>query len=775
MYTKLVGFLIKFRVIGLIVMALLTGFFITQITKMQMFTDFLDLFPANHRYVQVHKQYSRYFGSAYLATLVLEVQEGDVYNPKTLQKIFDIHYDVDLIAGVNHFGIFDFASRRVSYSRETATGFQGEQLMKTVPQTEEEMAYLKKKVKMSTRGASLVSDDGKALRLDASFIEGQLDFNDLFKSFMDIKAKYEDNNHKIYLTGQPLLYGWIYHYLPNMATIFGVTVLIILAMLFGYMRTGGIWWIPFLTAVISAIWGLGIAAMWGFHFDPLIVVIPFLLSARAISHAVQWAERFVEEYAKRGDTKEAALVTGAGLFPPGLLGIVTDAAGLFVISLAPIPILKNLAYLGTSWAVVVIFAVLVFLPMFFAMFKSIKVAEKYTDREESAGLIKRILIKMTGWTFGAGRYIVLGVACAVLIFSIVSSSYLKYGDANPGSPIIWQDGVYNQDTTRVSQLFPGVDEMWIVFENKKGQYPAIAYPELLEGLERLKMYVMKDPNVGYAISIADMMKGGIKAFHQNEPKLEFLPLGRKYLADMVNMVKNMSAPGDLDQWTESTFSAANLKMFLKDHRGTTLAEVIGKVEGWVAENKDVLGDAVARPAGGLGGILAAANEVIEVKNHQLLLMVLGVVFVFCSLTYRSLVAGCMFVSSLVLANFLAFSYMVFKDIGLNINTLPVVSLGIGLGVDYGLYIISRIRETYAEEQDMSRAVVKGVTTAGRAVFMTATMMTAGVVFWYFSPLRFQAEMGILLGILMMSNMLVGVLVLPAIVNVVKPKFISRGL
>jgi predicted RND superfamily exporter protein len=131
----------------------------------------------------------------------------------------------------------------------------------------------------------------------------------------------------------------------------------------------------------------------------------------------------------------------------------------------------------------------------------------------------------------------------------------------------------------------------------------------------------------------------------------------------------------------------------------------------------------------------------------------------------------MFVFSLVLANFFAFSYMVYRNIGLNINTLPVVSLGIGLGVDYGLYIISRIKETYREEGDLSRAVVKGVTTSGRAVFMTATMMTAGVVFWYFSPLRFQAEMGILLGILMMSNMLVGILVLPAIVNIVKPKFV----
>jgi hypothetical protein len=132
-----------------------------------------------------------------------------------------------------------------------------------------------------------------------------------------------------------------------------------------------------------------------------------------------------------------------------------------------------------------------------------------------------------------------------------------------------------------------------------------------------------------------------------------------------------------------------------------------------------------------------------------------------------------FTISLVLANFLAFTYMSFKGIGLNINTFPVVSLGIGMGVDYGLYIVSRIIEVYRIEKDLAKSVRGGMITAGRAVFFTATMMTAGVIFWWFSPLRFQAEMGLLLGILMMVNMVVGVLVLPAVINIIKPKFVTN--
>jgi predicted RND superfamily exporter protein len=770
MYKALVGFLIRFRILGLMTIAVITGFFATQTIHMEMYTQFLDLFPHNHPYVQVHKKYSKYFGSAYQASLMLEVKEGTVFNIDTLEKISRIQMAVDLIPGVDHFGISSLASPRETVARETPDGISVKPIMKDPPRNTEEINDLRRKVFTSQIYGTLVSRDQKALILNANFHQGRLDFNLLFQKFMEIKEKEEDSNHRIYLSGQPLLYGWIYHYLPKMGIIFVLTTLVILAMLFMYMKGFGFWWIPFLTALISSIWGLGFSAMWGFHFDPLIIVIPFLLSARAISHAVQWYERFIEEYSVLGDTKQAAHITGAGMFPPGLLGIVTDAAGLFVISLTPVPILKNLAYLGTAWALSVIFSVLVFLPMFFAALKQVKIPVE-TNRENS--FIVRTLSVMTGWTFGKGRYVVLVIAGILLLFGITSSTQLKYGDANPGSPILWQDSPYNVETARINSRFPGVDQMWVVFESS-GDYPAIVQPELMQGMESLKQYIIDDPNVGHAISLADLVKGVGMLAYGNDPKFESIPSDRRAIHDLLSFYKMGASAGDLDKWAEPTLSAANVRIFLKDHKGDTIAEVIDRIKKFISENKDKMGSAVMKPAGGLGGILAAANEVIAEKNHQLLAMVLGIVFILCTITYRSLTAGFMFVLSLVLANFFAFSYMVYRNIGLNINTLPVVSLGIGLGVDYGLYIISRIKETYREENDLSRAVVKGVTTSGRAVFMTATMMTAGVVFWYFSPLRFQAEMGILLGILMMSNMLVGILVLPAIVNILKPRFVLKG-
>ena len=252
----------------------------------------------------------------------------------------------------------------------------------------------------------------------------------------------------------------------------------------------------------------------GFHFDPLIIVIPFLLSARAMSHGVQWVERFTEEYQRTGDTKEAALITGAGLFPPGLIGIVADTWALLIIAITPIPTLRNLAFLGTFWAGACIFTVFVLFPPLFAFFKKVKVPKK-SDVPVTAGykieyftehVLRRILIRMSSWTFGKGRYVTVGIAVVVLIVAVISSTHLKYGDANPGAPILWPNSEYNTDIDKINQQVsrgrPDVGRH--CGQRSRGR---LIYPDVMKGMEALKQHMMEDPNVGFAISIADLIKG----------------------------------------------------------------------------------------------------------------------------------------------------------------------------------------------------------------------------------------------------------------------------
>ena len=775
MYKGLVKFLIRNRKAVVIAMAVITVFFMAMIFRIQMYTVFLDLFPYKHEFVKVHQKYAKYFGGAYQATLVLEVKNGDVYNTATLTKMSKISDQVDLIPGVDHFGIWSVATTKASVLRETPGGFSSAQLMKEVPQDAAGIEDLKRKVFTSANiNGIMVSRDGKALRLDANFLEGRIDFKELYKDFMKIKKKEEDANHKIYLTGTPILYGWIYHYLPHMALILVITALVIIIMLYVYMSQGGLWFWPFISAIVTSIWGLGFSGLLGFHFDPLIIVIPFLLSARAMSHGVQWVERFTEEYAKCRNCEEAAQITGSGLFPPGLIGILADTLALLIICMTPIPTLKNLAYLGFFWSGAMIFTIFFLYPPMFAMFKTVRIGEpgSMSIQARCDKLLRNILGKLADWTFGKGRFATVGISVLVLIVAVTSFFHLKFGDANPGSPILPPKHEYNQDIIQINNRFPGVDNMWIAIE---GNAPtSVTFPDVIQGMDMLRQYMMGDPNVGFAISIADTIRGTNMLAYGNDPKFETIPISQQAVQNNITMLQTGSAPGEMDTWIDYGMTATNVKLYLRNHEGPVLKEVIARVQKFIIDNPKLMSNAKAKPAGGSGGILAAANEVIKHYHDLILLIVLVIIFLLCAVTYRSLVAGVLFTMSLILANLLAFTYMVFKDIGMNINTFPVVSLGIGLGVDYGLYIVSRIIEVYREEKDLGKAVRGGIVTAGRAVFFTATMMTAGVIFWMFSPLRFQAEMGILLGILMMVNMIVGVLVLPAVINMIKPKFIERG-
>jgi uncharacterized protein len=804
-YRKIVEFLIKYRKAVLVTMAVITLFFLTMVFRIQMFTQFLDLFPQNHPYVQVHKQYARFFGGAYTATVMVEVKDGDVFNIKTLEKMARIQDAVSVIPGVDHFAVYSIASPMVSEIRETPEGFSSKPIMKDPPKDEAGVEDVKRKVFTSGNVLGLwVSLDQKALLLNANFLEGIIDFNVLYKKFMEIKTKEEDANHRIYLSGTPLAYGWIYHYIPHMALILLITAVIICALLYLYMNQGGLWFWPFVAAVLTSIWGLGFSSLLGFHFDPLIIVVPFLLSARAMSHGVQWVERFTEEYQNTGDIKEAAYTTGWNLFPPGLIGILADTLALLCISFTPIPILKNLAYLGFFWSGAMIFTIFFLFPPLFASFRSVRIPVKSDLRPSDAGseeladavsarptifvksiayrleyltnhLLRQILVSMAEWTFGAGRYITVGISLIVLVIAVISSTHLKFGDANPGDPIFWPKSAYNTDFSNINSRFPGKDQMWLVIEGKSDLPYSVTYPDVVNGMENLKQHMMQDPdgNVGFATSISDLIKKTNMLAHGNDPKEESVPATQKAIADLIQLAAMGMAPGEMDPWLSPDYANGNVRLYLKSHEGNVLSGVINRMMSYIKGNPGLMQNAVPKPAGGVGGILAAANQVIEVKNDQILFIVLAIIFVLCAVTYRSIVAGVIFIMSLILANFIAFTFMVWNNIGLNINTFPVVSLGIGLGVDYGLYIVSRIMEVYKKEGDLRKAVIGGITTSGRAVFFTATMMSAGVAFWCFSPLRFQAEMGILLAILMMVNMIVGVLVLPAMINIIKPKFIYR--
>lgn len=354
-------------------------------------------------------------------------------------------------------------------------------------------------------------------------------------------------------------------------------------------------------------------------------------------------------------------------------------------------------------------------------------------------------------------------------WSLYWYQFLTVGDSRPGSPLLWPDSDYNQSVRHINEKFQGTDHLYVIVEGQSES--TMKTPQVLETIESFQRYMLASPHVGASDSLVDLTRQISAVLHYNDPRWGLLPRSSDEVGGILMVAEHGSEPGDFDRWVNYNFQHGRVTFFLYDHKGDTLREVIDRAKEFIRNNP--LKGARFALASGYAGVLAAANEVIARSDKLTLGLMLLAQLVFCALGFRSLTAGLLFVGVVLMSNTFGMALMSFWNVGLNVNTLPVISLGIGFGEDYGIYIVSRAIEEYQRRSrnDLSQALIDGVATAGKAVLYTAFLILASIAFWSFSPLRFQAEMGTQLLIILSMNMLGGLLLLPALIALLKPKFV----
>lgn len=736
--------------------------------KIEMYTAFADLLPADHPYIRVHNRFWKTFGGANVVLLSVEVSEGDIFTVPVLEKIKRLTEMIERTPGANNYQIFSIARQKVKDVRATAWGIEVAPIMwPDVPRSREEIERLRDNVYANpTIVGRLVSEDGKAALITAAFHEERLDYAALFHRVQQAITETQDSNTRIFAAGEPILYGWIYHHLTSIALIIALTCLSILAMLIVYYRNLNGVMIPLLSAAITFIWGTGFTALMGYNFEPLILVVPFLIAARTISHSIQFRERFFEELERYGDKEKAAVESAAGLIMPGSVSIVTDAIGLTVLLVAPMPILTKLAVAGSFWVLSNLVTVIILDPILCCYFPMPRQAAKGGEGH----WLEAPLRAMGRWCVAPlGRAAVIASFAAVILWSLYWYQFLTVGDSRPGSPLLWPESNYNQSVRHINEKFQGTDHLYVIVEGQAES--TMKAPQVLEKIEAFQRHMLRSPHVGSSDSLVDLTRQINTVLHYNDPRWGLLPRSTDQVGGILMVAEHGSEPGDFDRWVNYNFQHGRVTLFLYDHKGDTLREVVARAGEFIEKNP--LEGAQFKLASGYAGVLAAANEVIARSDKLTLGLMLLAQLVFCALGFRSLVAGLLFVGVVLMSNTFGMALMAYWNVGLNVNTLPVISLGIGFGEDYGIYIVSRAIEEYRRHHrgDLNQALIEAVATAGKAVLYTAFLISASIAFWGFSPLRFQAEMGTQLLIILTMNMLGGLLLLPALIAWLKPRFV----
>ena len=417
-------------------------------------------------------------------------------------------------------------------------------------------------------------------------------------------------------------------------------------------------------------------------------------------------------------------------------------------------------------------------------------------RHLQAGFIPRILGGI-GWLVTGPRAVwIVGGFAAVALASVAVASRIVVGDVRPGTALLWPDSPFNVAIDNINRSFAGTDEFYVIVRPRPAPTEAgdsgaggrprdgggsrqaaladflgIRQVPMLAEMRDFQRHLERHPLVRRTFSYADFLPVVNRRLHGNHVKWEFLPETPQEVAQFSHAMLRGTDPGDFNRFVNDRYRHANVIVWLEDHRGETLTQVVEWIGAYADRSGAGNGALEFQLASGSAGILAAVNG--EVARKEFLIFVLAslIVGLSCMVTFLSFLSALILMIPLVATNFIVMAIMVFMELGLDVNTLPVVSVGMGVGIDYGIYLLTRILQEYRRRGDYAAAVQAAIHTTGRAIFFTASIMVVSIGVWYFlSSFRFMAEMGFLLAMVMGVNMLGALLVIPAMIVVGRPRF-----
>ena len=777
------AWLIRRRVIILALLAIATACWATQIPKLHIVTSFADLLPQTHPYIKIHKEFLQNFGGANQLIMLLEVKNGDIFNRATLGKIKYITEELLTIPGVDRFKILSIAHQKFSTFKYTSWGIETDYLMwPDIPATDEGMKRLKDAIFSNQMYyGTFVSHDCKSSLIMADFYEEKLDYALIYEGLIRLRDAVEDDQHRLSIVGYPMHIGTIDHMVDKVNFILVCTAVLIPILLFLSYRS--IWATLLVPSAgfISAIWGLGFMGLLGYNLDPLIFVMPFLIALMAFRHSHQLYNRFYEEFIAHGDKQQAAQTVIEQMFLPGLTSIITDAFGIAIVAIVPIPMLRNVSIACAFWSIITVLIGLILTPILLTYCPISKTFLKHIEKErekekQRTGIANKFADWLGPWLIARrGRYTVWIVILVMVCFSYYWSERLIVGDAEVGSNYLYASSRYNQDSEHINKTHPFINPLNIIVSGEK-RY-AIKTSRVVQDVHAFTRYMEKHSGAVGAQNIVQLLLGMNQGMHADDPKWYGFPDKEFEIIQLFQQLASGGDPGFVERFLDYHDQYTNIIVFFKDKTGPTIKRAIDTAKDFI-EKHSILKDTDAvsyKLAGGVIGVEAAINEVVAEKQLQTLLLALLGVFVCCTLQFWSFKSGLILTLPLVLSNFMAFAYMAFFQIGLTISTLPVSAAGIGMGVDYGIYLLARLQEEMRRDPSLSltEALTLTIQSYGKSIIYVAGTLVLGLVVWTFSPLKFQAQMGMMLAVILFLNCLGAIFLVPVLILLFRPKFLKQ--
>jgi hypothetical protein len=736
-----------------------------------------ELLPYDHPYLKLHARFSEVFGTGGSGVVIaLRAREGDIFNESMLHKIRTMTNTVVLWDGTYRTLTLSIARRTAKVVKTLGQGvIRIDPLMwPEVPADEREMALLKKHIFTDPAyNGILVSRDRSAMLLLTEFKEN-VSYEQVFHKLRGLTEEYTDEESVVHIVGFPMLMGWIYSYKPQIIFVSVVSVGLMLVVMFMIFRNISGLIPPVSFGIICTAMGLGFIGWMGINFSPLLYVLAFLVGARMVSHSVQITHRYFEEYAGGGrDNIAACEQTMTAMLVPNWAGVATDAAGFFVLIFAKIVLMQQVAVFMSFWMLCIgLCGILT--PILCSYMPMKKAAEQYTREQEDMSLLDRVCTAATRFSIRSGKWVVAGACVVLFAFCLYEAGHLKIGDPTPGTPLLWPEHTYNRDQAFIDATFDASSENFMLFY--EGKQESVYDPVVLRTFEAFSRHMQRElPDIyKSSSSLINLVKNVNVMLHDGDSLWYQLPVKERMLTGFMGFIRDRVDPASLGRFVDRTMERAQITVYFADHTSKNLLRIKEAALNFFDHHPQVIDTGEFKLAGGRIGMEIAVNEEMKRSHLFIDLMVLAVIFILCSIAFSSFVCGLMLTVPLILANLVAFAYMSLNNIGLSINTLPVAAVGVGVGVDFAIYIYSRCIDEFSRQDGWESTIMTAVRTSGKAVVYTGLTMILPIMTWYYiSDLKFQAQMGVFLSMIIGANVIFAVTLHPLLIYVIKPAFIVK--
>ena len=750
-------------------------------TKLAMNASFEKMIPHEHPYIKnylAHQKDLRGLGNA--MRVVVENADGDIFDPRYVDTLKQIHDELFVTAGVDRAWVKSLWSPAVRWTEVTEEGFRGGPVMPDgYNGSPASVEQLQQNIARSGVVGSLVANDMKSSMvfvplLDRNPVTGKaLDYRALSRTVDEFRAKYEttgapdasEGKHgriRVHVIGFAKLVGELIDGLHQVMLFFAIAALIATGVIYAYTRCVRSTALAIACSMVAVVWQLGVVALLGFELDPFSILVPFLIFAIGVSHGAQKMNGIMQDIGRGTHKLLAARYTFRRLFLAGLTALLADAVGFGVLMVIDIPVIRDLALTASIGVAVLIFTNLLLLPVIlsYAGVSAAAAARSLRGAQDSGvrglGAVWTWLERFTTRRYAYGA---IAVAAVLATLGLLASAQLRIGDLDAGAPELRADSRYNRDNAYITSHYALSSDQFavIVRTEKEG---CLKYPTLVEA-DRLAWKLKQIPGVQTTVSLPDAVRQITAGSFEGNPK--WLTINRNQ--DVLNYAAQQASVNNPDLFNTEC-SVMPVIAYLADHKADTLARVAGASADFAVEHDDT--DRRFLLAAGNAGIEAATNVVVEQANRTMLIYVYAAVIALCFVTFRSWRAVIVAVVPLALTSILCEALMVMLGIGVKVATLPVIALGVGIGVDYALYLVSVQLAQQRAGLPLCVAYRNAVQFTGRVVALVGITLAAGVVTWGFSPIKFQADMGVLLTFMFVWNMIGALVLVPALSCVLLP-------